>query len=585
MTNRPTRTPSSGSRRNSHRVSRTESNIYRRYSQVSDHGESTVELGPTQSIAVSQENGRDPDDTTTKNGTQDSYDDTQENEVAHHSTALRGGRWYLIVVAILINTFVYAIDNTIVAVIQPVSVGFILGGTATALPLTGLYSALDAKWLYIACTLLFTAASALCGAAPTISALIVGRVLAGIGGNGMYLGAIILLSVFSDPGKTSLYIGFIGLSWGAGTVIGPLIGGALESSSLGWRWAFYINVIIGGVSLPILLKLTPNFRPRPLDMSAKQALSNIDWAGAVLSVPAFVFLITAINFGGTRFKWDGAFTVSFFWAAGVFFLAFWLQQLLRFKTTLATRLFPIHLFAKKDMLLLFIIQATVGGIVVVPLYLLALYYPYAKDSTAIEAGVKLLPLVLFLVAAIILNGYAMGVWGFHQVWIITGSVFVLLSGIFLSRITVDTPDATLYGLQIILGTGTGAFSQAGFAIAQALVSPEEIQHAISFMLIAQLTGTSLGLGISGAIFQNLSVPRVAKVLGPNYTIEQVTRIVSRIDNSLIASLPAEVYRQAQGVVVNSIANGLALIYAGGALCLLCGFLLAPNVKLLATKIA
>jgi len=52
----------------------------------------------------------------------------------------------------------------------------------------------------------------------------------------MYLGAITLLSVFSEPAKTSVYIGFIGLSWGAGTVIGPLIGGALESSSAGWRW-------------------------------------------------------------------------------------------------------------------------------------------------------------------------------------------------------------------------------------------------------------------------------------------------------------------------------------------------------------
>jgi hypothetical protein len=74
-------------------------------------------------------------------------------------------------------------------------------------------------------------------------------------------------------------------------------------------------------------------------------------------------------------------------------------------------------------------------------------------------------------------------------------------------------------------------------------------------LVAQLGGTSLGLSISGAIFQNLSVPRVAKVLGPGFSLEQVTRIVSRIDPVLIASLPENVYKQAQEIVVDAIANG------------------------------
>jgi len=76
-------------------------------------------------------------------------------------------------------------------------------------------------------------------------------------------------------------------------------------------------------------------------------------------------------------------------------------------------------------------------------------------------------------------------------------------------------------------------------------------------LVAQLAGTSLGLSISGAIFQNLSVPRVAEIVGPDFSLEQVTRIVSRIDPVLIASLPENVYKQAQEIVVDAIANGYA----------------------------
>ena len=52
----------------------------------------------------------------------------------------------------------------------------------------------------------------------------------------MYLGTITLLSVFSEPAQTPVYIGYLGLSWGAGTVFGPIIGGAFVSSSAGWRW-------------------------------------------------------------------------------------------------------------------------------------------------------------------------------------------------------------------------------------------------------------------------------------------------------------------------------------------------------------
>jgi MFS family permease len=52
-----------------------------------------------------------------------------------------------------------------------------------------------AKWFYIAMVILFEAGSALCGAAPNIDALIVGRVLAGLGATGIYTGALFLISV------------------------------------------------------------------------------------------------------------------------------------------------------------------------------------------------------------------------------------------------------------------------------------------------------------------------------------------------------------------------------------------------------
>jgi MFS family permease len=83
-----------------------------------------------------------------------------------------------------------------------------IGGMAMVLPLGRLYALFDAKWIYISSTIVFMAASALCGAAPNMKAEIVGRVFAGAGGNGMYFGLLTIISMNTTnrerPGYLSL---------------------------------------------------------------------------------------------------------------------------------------------------------------------------------------------------------------------------------------------------------------------------------------------------------------------------------------------------------------------------------------------
>ena len=119
--------------------------------------------------------------------------------------------------------FVYSLDNTIVADITPaiindfngisllpwLSVGFMIGGVAVVLPFGKLYGLYNAKHLYIASAVLFLAASALCGGAPTMNAIIVGRVFAGAGGNGMFLGILTLLSVNTSDRERPAYLSLV----------------------------------------------------------------------------------------------------------------------------------------------------------------------------------------------------------------------------------------------------------------------------------------------------------------------------------------------------------------------------------------
>lgn len=74
------------------------------------------------------------------------------------------------------------------------------------MPLSKLYSMFDAKWLYIASLVLFFATSALCGGAPTMTGEIVGRVLAGVGGIGIYIGVATLISVNTTEQERPAYL-------------------------------------------------------------------------------------------------------------------------------------------------------------------------------------------------------------------------------------------------------------------------------------------------------------------------------------------------------------------------------------------
>lgn len=84
-----------------------------------------------------------------------------------------------------------------------------IGGVAVVLPFGKLYGLFNIKFLYIASVVLFQGGSALCGGAPNISAFIVGRVIAGAGGNGMYLGVMNILSINTNDIERPMYLGLV----------------------------------------------------------------------------------------------------------------------------------------------------------------------------------------------------------------------------------------------------------------------------------------------------------------------------------------------------------------------------------------
>jgi MFS family permease len=172
----------------------------------------------------------------------------------------------------------------------------------------------------------------------------------------MYLGTLTLLSVTTTVQERPTYIGATGISWGLGTVLGPVVGGAFAESSATWRWAFYINLVIGAVCAPVYLFLLPSADPQP-STPLKDRLKQLDWLGMVLNIGTITTLVMAINFGGTLYEWDSPQEIAMFVVFGVLLIIFSITQVYSVFTTETQRLFPVEFLRNPFLILLFVMMA------------------------------------------------------------------------------------------------------------------------------------------------------------------------------------------------------------------------------------
>jgi MFS family permease len=235
-----------------------------------------------------------------------------------------------------------------------------------------------AKWFYIANVILFEAGSALCGGAPNINALIVGRVVAGIGAVGIYTGALFLISINTTEEERPKYIGMTGAMWGLGTVLGPVVGGAFTTGHGGWRWAFFVNLPIGALTAPFLLFLIPPFDALK-GTSLKDRLKRIDWIGLVIFCGMICSLVLALQFGGNQYPWNSGQVIGCFVSFGVLLIIFAFTQTLWMPgQTKEKRLFPIDMVFSRTPLLLFILTSTASTTVFLAIYYIPIYFQFTR---------------------------------------------------------------------------------------------------------------------------------------------------------------------------------------------------------------
>jgi MFS family permease len=251
------------------------------------------------------------------------------------------------------------------------------------------YGIFSSKTIYLISIINFAGGSALCGAAPSMSAEIFGRVWAGLGGAGAYLGVLNILSYNTGPAERSIYIAGCALIWGIGCILGPVIGGSLADSSATWRWAFYINLIIFGASTPVIIFILKPNDPAP-DSTLGEKLKHMDWIGAVLNAGIFTTFVMAFTFGGAVWPWDDGRTIATIVVFGVLVILFAIQQTYTIFTTREDRIFPIDFLKSRDLVLQYIAMSATATGLFIPIYYIPVYFAFTRNDTAVDSAVRLL---------------------------------------------------------------------------------------------------------------------------------------------------------------------------------------------------
>jgi len=214
--------------------------------------------------------------------------------------------------------------------------------------------------------------------------------------------------------------------------VGPLIGGAFAESSVEWRFAFYLNLIIGGLFAPVYLFLLPSFDPRP-GVPYAERTREVDYLGTLLSIAMISFLIIGINFGGANYPWDSATVIVMLVLGFLGFIAFFTQQGLKLFTTRDWRVFPMQFLRRKEYVLLFCLTSAANAAGFCSIYYLPLFYQFAKGASPVAAAVKILPLIVFVSVTILVNGGVMGKFQFYMPWYVVGTALSLVGGVLLCK--------------------------------------------------------------------------------------------------------------------------------------------------------
>ena len=334
---------------------------------------------------------------------------------------------------------------------------------------------------------LFTAASLLCGLAPSEALLIGARFVQGVGAAivaSMVLAVIV--TVFPEPRETAKAMSIYAFVASAGGSIGLLLGGVL-TEALSWHWIFFINLPIGVAAFVLGSSLIP----RDTGMGLHH---GVDVLGGVLVTATPSLAVYAILQAGDS-GWLSARTLALFAATIVALAAFLWRE-----STARAPLVPLHIFGSRTLVGANLLRALFPVGLFGTFFLGVLYMQHVLGYSSLQTGAAFLPQTLAVGAfSLFVTRRLVNRFGSRSV-LIAGLALVLAGLALFSRAPVDGSYATsLLPVTLLIGTGAGLIFAPSATLAMAGVARSDVGLASGLANVALQMGAAVGVAVLASV--------------------------------------------------------------------------------------
>ncbi|WP_456397605.1 DHA2 family efflux MFS transporter permease subunit [Desulfurobacterium sp.] len=399
---------------------------------------------------------------------------------------------------IVMGMFMTLLDTTIVDIVIPhmmsafdaktediqwVIIAYMIA-SAVSMPVVGwLGGKIGHRNTYILGISLFTTMSALCGIAPNLQSMILGRVIQGVGEGLAVPMALTLLFEIFPPDKRGLAMGMYAIGAAFGPSLGPTIGGYL-TEHMNWRWVFYVNVIPGILVVYFLTLLLENVKEEGHN-------DLFDITGFTLLSISLTTLLIALS-KGNSWGWHSEKIVLLFYTSIITAVVFVYVELQVKSPLVNLKLFKYDFFTYSS-----ISRVLFGMGLYASYFMLPLYLERLRGFSTIDAGEILffpafLTGVVSLITGVLIDKKLISL----KTAIISGILIFIYGTHLQSRLDLAMGKTQIILLLLPWGAGMGIFFPALAQVALADFKGEMLRQSSALQNLLRLVGGSIGTSLA-----------------------------------------------------------------------------------------